>query len=183
MKKLICSSLALICIASSIVGCSANKAKDSANANKKDSAIGKWQCDQLVLDGEKMDNLYGVDSYALFQIELKDGNKGTFYSFLYSEDGKPQDIEWEKKDGKIQLISKEVFADDEVFLEEENGKMVLDMSYEGQEEGKENKATLEKVDSFKEIPEDMEMSLDFGGEADVEFETEEPETETSENKE
>lgn len=179
MKKLICSSLALVCILSSMVGCGDTKEKDAkeetttvAAAEAADSAaVGKWQCSKLVLDGEEMDSLYGVDAYALFQIELKDDNKGTFYSFLYSEDGKPQDIEWEEKDGKVQLISKEVFDEDEVFLENEGGKMILNLSEEGDE--MENKATLEKVDGFKEIPDDMEMKFDIDTEAEADFDSDE----------
>ena len=185
MKKLICSSLALICILSSMVGCGDTKEKDAkeetttvaATEAADSAAVGKWQCSKLVLDGEEMDNLYGVDAYALFQIELKDGNKGTFYSFLYSEDGKPQDIEWEEKDGKIQLISKEVFDEDEVFLENEGGKMILNLSDE--EDNMENKATLEKVDEFKEIPDDMEMKFDIDTEAEADFDSDETATETA----
>ncbi len=208
MKKLICSSLALICILSSMVGCGDKKDNDSAKeetttvaadtteakdadettgsgkASSIDSkdAIGKWQCSKLVLEGKEMESLYGVEPYALFQIELKDGNKGTFYSFLYSEDGKPQDIEWENKDGKIQLISKEVFDEDDVYLVDDNGKMILNLSEEGDTE--KNEATLEKVDSFKEIPEDMEMSIDLDTEGEVEtfVDLDEGEAETTENK-
>ena len=184
MKKLICSSLALVCILSSMVGCGDTKEKDAkeetttvAATEAANPAIGKWQCSKLVLDGEEMDSLYGVDAYALFQIELKDDNKGTFYSFLYSEDGKPQDIEWEEKDGKVQLISKEVFDEDEVFLENEGGKMILNLSEEGDE--MENKATLEKVDGFKEVPDDMEMKFDIDTEVEADFDSDETATETA----
>ena len=189
MKKLICTSLTLICLAASLVSCGDSKDKDSAAASKENTTaateakeaadsdeeagdfIGKWQCEKLVIEDKETDNFYGVDAYALFQIELKDGNKGTFYSFLYSEEGKPTDIEWEEKDGKIQLISKDVFADDEVFLVNEGGKMILNLSDEGDD--KKNEATLEKVDEFKEIPEDMEMSFSVDGEAEADFELDE----------
>lgn len=170
MKKMLCSSLAVVCVASAFVGCSAKK-------SKKDDSIGKWECEKVAMGGEEADSFFGVDAYALFQIELKDGNKGTFYSFLYSEDGKPQDIEWEEKDGKIQLISKEVFDEDEVFLENEGGKMILNLSDE--EDNMENTATLEKVDEFKEIPDDMEMKFDIDTEAEADFDSDETATETA----
>lgn len=204
MKKLICSSLALVCILSSMVGCGDTKEKDakeetttvaettaeatteaaettteSGKAESIDSkdAVGKWQCSKLILDGQEMDSLYGVDAYALFQIELKDDNKGTFYSFIFNEENKPEDIEWENKDGKIQLISKEVFDEDEVFLENEGGKMILNLSEEG--DTMQNEAVLEKVDDFKEIPEDMEMKIDLETEAEADFDLEEAATATS----
>ena len=206
MKKLICSSLALICILSSMVGCGDTKEKDAkeetttvaetteateatteeaettTEAGKTESidskdAIGKWQCSKLILDGQEMDSLYGVDAYALFQIELTDDNKGTFYSFLFNEENKPEDIEWENKDGKIQLISKEVFDEDEVYLVYENGKMILNLSAEG--DTMQNEAVLENVDEFKEIPEDMEMKIDLETEAEADFGLEEAATATS----
>ena len=199
MKKFICSTLVLVFIAASMVSCGDTKEKESASAAKEESttsaettteaaesksaegAIGKWQCEKLVVDGEEMDNFFGIDAYALFQIELKDGNKGTFYSVLYSEDAKPQEIEWENKGDKIQLISKEVFDEDEVFFVEENGKMILNLSDEGDEE--ESSAVLAKVDEFKEIPEDIFDDIKAEG-----IETEESaaagaEAETTENKE
>lgn len=159
MKKMLCSSLAVVCVASAFVGCSAKK-------SKKDDSIGKWECEKVAMGGEEADSFFGVDAYALFQIELKDGNKGTFYSFLESEDGEAKDIEWKKKDGKIQLINKDIFDDEEVFLKKDGDKMVLDMSGEDAEEDETFKATLAKVDSFKEIPKDMTMSFDLGGSDD-----------------
>ena len=205
MKKLICSSLALVCILSSMVGCGDTKEKDAkeetttvaetteatteaaetteaTEAGKAESidskdAVGKWQCSKLILDGQEMDSLYGVDAYALFQIDLKDDNKGTFYSFLFNEENKPEDIEWENKDGKIQLISKEVFDEDEVYLVYENGKMILNLSEEG--DTMQNEAVLENVDEFKEIPEDMEMKIDLETEAEADFGLEEAATATS----
>lgn len=181
MKKLICSSIALICLASSAVSCSSKKesskdsskeaataaattsadttASDGASSDSENSIAGKWQCDQIELDGEKTDNLWGADAYALFQIELNEDKSGTFYSFLMSEYGKPDNIEWEKKDDKIQIICVKLFGDEEVYLKQDGDKMILDMS----DEDEDFYAYLSKVDTFKEIPEDMEMSLDFEG--------------------
>jgi hypothetical protein len=158
------------------------EAETTTEAGKTESidskdAIGKWQCSKLILDGQEMDSLYGVDAYALFQIELTDDNKGTFYSFLFNEENKPEDIEWENKDGKIQLISKEVFDEDEVYLVYENGKMILNLSEEG--DTMQNEAVLENVDEFKEIPEDMEMKIDLETEAEADFGLEEAATATS----
>lgn len=162
MKRIFCSSLVVICVASAFVGCGDKK-------EKKDSAIGKWECEKLIMDGEEMKDFLGIEPYAMFQIELKDGNKGTLNSLLATEDGKPVDIEWKKaKDGKIQLINEEIFDDEEVFLIKEGEKMVMDMSEEGDE--KENKAYLIKVDEFKDMPENPFSN--FGSdddEADVEF--------------
>ncbi len=176
MKRILCSSLAVVCVASAFVGCSAKK-------EKKDAAIGKWQCDSIEFNGETADNFLGVDAYALFQIELKDGNKGTFYSFLESEDGNPEDIEWKKeKDGKIKLINDELFEDYDFVLEKSGDKYVLTQSSEdGGEEAV--KANLSKVDSFKEIPEDMEMSFSFGDDDDSDFEFDDDDAEEAEDKE
>lgn len=168
MKKLICSSLALICIAASAVSCGSKKesSKESsketttaAATTTENSFVGKWQCDQIELDGEKTDNLWGADAYALFQIELKEDQSGTLYSFLMSEYNKPDEIKWEKKDDKIQLISEKLFDDEEVYLKQDGDKMILDMS----DEDENFYAYLSKVDTFKEIPEDMDMSIDFEG--------------------
>ena len=176
MKRILCSSLAVVCVASAFVGCSAKK-------EKKDDSIGKWECEKIVMGGEEADSFLGIDAYALFQIELKDGNKGPFYSFLESEDGEVKDIEWKKKDGKIQLINKDIFDDEEVFLKKDGDKMILDMSGEDAEEDETFKATLAKVDSFKEIPEDMEMSFSFGNDDDSDFEFDDDDAEEAEDKE
>ena len=138
MKKLICSSLALICIAASAVSCGAKKEKE-----KKDEFIGKWQCEKIVMEGEESDNVFGIEASALFQIELKDGNKGTINSLLLTDDGEPADIEWKKSGEKVQLINDDIFEDEEVLLAKEGDKVVIDMSAARDE--KENKAHLVKV--------------------------------------
>ena len=76
-----------------------------------------------------------------------------------SEYNKPDEIKWEKKDDKIQLISEKLFDDEEVYLKQDGDKMILDMS----DEDENFYAYLSKVDTFKEIPEDMDMSIDFEG--------------------
>lgn len=171
MKRIFCASLAVVCVAASFASCGAKKEKKE----KKDDFLGKWECEKFIMDGEEVNDFFGVEPYAMFQIELSDGNKGTLNSLFASEDGKPVDIEWKKdKDGKIQLINEEIFEDEEVFLVKEGDKMVMDMSEEGDE--KENKAYLIKVDSFKEMPEDLFGDYsDDDDEADVDFSVDEEE--------
>ncbi len=147
MKRILCSSLAVICVAASCVSC---------GSKDKDDFLGKWECEKIVMGGEEMDNFFGVEAYALYQIELKEGNKGTVDS-AFSTDGKPVDLTWEKqKDGKIKLTNDEAFDGEEAVLEKDGKKMVMSVADdEDDEEGKsdEVKMYFVKVDSFKEMPE------------------------------
>ena len=149
MKKIVCASLAAICVATSFASCGSKK-------EKKDDFLGKWECEKIVMGGEEMDNFFGVDAYAIYQIELKEGNKGTVDS-AFSTEGKPVDLTWEKQDdGKIKLVNDEAFDGEEAILEKSGSKMIMSVADdEGDEEGEseEVKMYFVKVDSFKEMPE------------------------------
>ena len=150
MKRLFCSSLAVICVATSFASCGSKK-------EKKDDFLGKWECEKIVMGGEEMDNFFGVDAYAIYQIELKEGNKGTVDS-AFSTEGKPVDLTWEKQDdGKIKLVNDEAFDGEEAILEKSGSKMIMSVADEDESsedgKGEEVKMYFVKVDSFKEMPE------------------------------
>lgn len=211
MKKVLSLTAALICLTAVLTGCSGDKKESTTKddtttaatteatttattAEKNGEAadfIGKWQCEELVLDGEKYDNLWGADAYAIYQIEINEDNTGSFFSFLYAGflgDDEPFDITWEKKDENsiiVTVVDPEEDttgeAEDDGFdtetetmiLTKEGDKLVLDMS----DDTSDDKAYLVKVDSFTPIPDDMEMSLDFSTEGDFDFESDSSDTE------
>ena len=211
MKKVLSLTAALICLTAVLTGCSGDKKESTTKddtttaatteatttattAEKNGEAadfIGKWQCEELVLDGEKYDNLWGADAYAIYQIEINEDNTGSFFSFLYAGflgDDEPFDITWEQKDENSIIVTvvdpeEETTgeAEDDGFdtetetmiLTKEGDKLVLDMS----DDTSDDKAYLVKVDSFTPIPDDMEMSLDFSTEGDFDFESDSSDTE------
>lgn len=212
MKKVLSLTAALFCLTAVLTGCSSGKKEstpkdDTTTAvadteatttattaeNKGEAAdfIGKWQCEELVLDGEKYDNLWGADAYAIYQIELKEDNTGSFFSFLYAGflgDDEPFDITWEQKDENSIIVTvvdpeEGTTGEDEdddfdtetesMTLIKEGDKLIVDMS----DDTSDDKAYLVKVDSFTPIPDDMEMSLDFSTEGDFDIETDSSDTE------
>lgn len=211
MKKVLSLTAALICLTAVLTGCSGDKKESTTKddtttaatteatttattAEKNGEAadfIGKWQCEELVLDGEKYDNLWGADAYAIYQIEINEDNTGSFFSFLYAGflgDDEPFDITWEQKDENSIIVTvvdpeEETTgeAEDDGFdtetetmiLTKEGDKLVLDMS----DDTSDDKAYLVKVDSFTPIPDDMEMSLDFSSEGEFDFESDSSDTE------
>ena len=187
MKKALCLSTAIICLSAALMSCSKAEAKtkketstpaattaatttaaDTTAAEKSEADAsafaGKWQCSSLTIDGKKEDNLWGADAFSLFQIELKDDDSGTFLSFLFSDENKPENITWElKDDGSVIIKGKSEIFDEDAFKLTKNGSgLLLDLS----DESSEFKADLEKVDEFKPIPDDMEMSFNFSTDDD-----------------
>lgn len=210
MKKIVSLSAALVLVLSAFAGCGdAEKEKtkseatdtttvaatteddtesksDSNEGTKAEAAdfVGKWQCDEIVADGESTNNLFGVDAYALYQIELSEDNTGSFLSFLYSGflgDGEPLKITWEVNgsdsvsvalaDEEIEKIKEQ--AGEGVTFEASEEMMTLrkdgDRLVIAEEDEEDFKICLSKVDDFTPIPEDMEMSFDFSGEFDAEI--------------
>ena len=131
------------------------------------------------MDGEKMDNFYGLDAFALYQIELLDDNSGNFFSALeFKESQEYTKINWElSDDGTVTLTGGDFDDEDPLTMKLEDGKLVMDLS----EAGTEFITYLEKVDEFTEIPEDEEMSIDFSAGGDAEFESDgsDPEADTT----
>ncbi|MBP5581484.1 MAG: hypothetical protein J6X85_06835 [Ruminococcus sp.] len=155
MKKVICLSASLVCMLSAAVGC----------GSKKDEFVGKWECSELVMEGQSSDNLFGAPAYSLFQIEIEKDNKGKFYSYLmngFMGEDEPMDITWEKKDDNsidLTIIPPKDLEDSstsETFtLTKDGDKVLIDMS----EDMSDTKAYFTKVDEFTPIPEDTEMSF------------------------
>ena len=217
MKRLLCLSAAIVCLTSCLVGCgskddskSDSSAKtttsDSAEKDKKDSSdkrdkddkkedkeqnefIGKWECKEIEMNGEKTDNFLGADAFALFQLDIQEGGKGTVTSFLlsmFSEDVTPFDIKWEKAGDdaiRIEVIEPEetetTTSESGVTFESETSGLLLKkdgsdyiLASEDEEEDDGSKIYLVKVDEFTHIPEDMEMSLDFSTGGSVDFDGE-----------
>ena len=205
MKRLLCLSAAIVCLTSCLVGCgskddskSDSSAKtstsDSASKDKKDKKeqnefIGKWECKEIEMNGEKTDNFLGADAFALFQLDIQEGGKGTVTSFLlsmFSEDVTPFDIKWEKAGDdaiRIEVIEPEetetTTSESGVTFESETSVLLLKkdgsdyiLASEDEEEDDGSKIYLVKVDEFTPIPEDMEMSLDFSTGGSVDFDGE-----------
>lgn len=196
MKKLLCLSTALLCLSASLFSCGDKNDSSSKDAETTTAAttaaaenkaegdadisnyLGKWECKEIVIDGEKSDNFYGMDAFALFQIELLEDGKGNFFSFLeFKEKYEFTEIEWElTDDGNIKLIDEEFSDEEDDFdMSLKNGKLVMDMS----DDESEFVAYLEKVNEFSEIPEDEEFSFDFSTEGDFEFDDSDLETDTT----
>ena len=195
MKKLLCLSTALLCLSASLFSCGDKKDSSSKDAETTTAAttaadttaedttaekkaegdadvsdyLGKWECKEIVIDGEKSDNFYGMDAFALFQIELLEDGKANFFSSLeFKEEYEFTEIEWElTDDGNIKLIDEEFSDEEDDFdMSLKDGKLVMDMS----DDESDFVAYLEKVNEFSEIPEDEEFSFDFSTEGDVDFE-------------
>ncbi|MBO4876580.1 MAG: hypothetical protein J5501_01080 [Ruminococcus sp.] len=196
MKKAITTATLLICLSAVLSSCSAkDNVTDTAStasatesvteAEKTEAAteaeeteapaaadadaadfIGKWQAKDIIVDGEKSDDLWGAPAFTLFQIELNEDNTGTFTSFLFT-DIDPEQITWSFNDeGKVVLeaVNEDIDLSGSYFVKEGDG-MVFDMS----DEMSEFKADLEKVDEFTPIPEDTEMSFSYSSEDDESF--------------
>ena len=199
MKRLFCLSTALVCLCACLVGCGSAKedskdkgsdtkttaeATTAAPAKSDNAFVGKWQCKELEMEGQKYDNLWGADAFTIFQIEINEDNTGSFFSFLYSGflgSDEPMDITWEKKDDdSIEITVSEPEEEstttedgtsiemetETMTLKKDGDMLILDLS----DDMSSFKAFLEKVDSFTPIPEDTEMSLDFSTEGDIDFE-------------
>ncbi len=180
MKKIICLSASLVCMLSTFVGC----------GSKNDDFIGKWECSEIITDGQSIDNMLGTPVNTIFQIEIDKDNKGKFYSALvngFLKIEEPIDITWEKKDKNsidFTIIPPkitppkgfEASATSESFtLIKEGDKVLIDLS----EGSSDSKAYFTKVDEFTPIPDDTDMSssssvdtsIDAGsssGDADIE---------------
>ena len=156
--------------------------KKSGSSAEAADFIGKWQCDEIVIDGKSSDNLYGADAFALYQIELNEDNTGSFFSFLISgflDSDDPIKLTWDTKGSdSVELTVKasdiEGFTSEEdeedeadtMTLTKEGNRLVLDDG----EDSENFKIYLSKVDKFTPIPEDMEMSFGFDGEFSTDFE-------------
>ncbi|HOA00232.1 hypothetical protein [Ruminococcus sp.] len=205
MKKVLCLSTVLLCLSAGLFGCgdkkesksksdetttavttSADTTAEDTTAGKKSEGdadvsayLGKWECKEMIMDGEKMDNFYGLDAFALYQIELLDDNSGNFFSALeFKESQEYTKINWElSDDGTVTLTGGDFDDEDPLTMKLEDGKLVMDLS----EADTEFITYLEKVDEFTEIPEDEEMSFSFSTEGDAEFEFDgsDPEADTT----
>lgn len=217
MKKMLCLSAAIFCLTSCLVGCGskdedkkddtsaqtttsasetaetteAKESEDKKNSadNEEGSFVGKWQCKEIEMEGEKVDNFFGVDAYALFQIEIKEDGTGSVTSVLlsmFSDELSSFDIKWEKSGDdaiRIEVIEPEETetttsdsdanfeVETEVVLLKKDGDSYILVS-EDEEEDDGSKFYLEKVDEFTPIPDDLDMSLDFSADmdADIDFE-------------
>lgn len=201
MKKVLCLSTVLLCLSAGLFGCGDKKEAKSKNdetttavttsadttAEKKSEGdadvsayLGKWECKEVLSDGQKTDNILGMDAFALFQIELLDGGDANFFSFMEFKEGYEfTKLKWELEDDGNVKIDSELFSDLEngASIKLEDGRLVMDLS----DEYSEFIAYLEKVDEFTEIPEDEEMSIDFSAGGDTEFESDgsNPEADTT----
>ena len=201
MKKVLCLSTVLLCLSAGLFGCGDKKESKSKSdetttavttsadttAEEKSEGytdvsayLGKWECKEVLSDGQKTDNILGMDAFALFQIELLEGGDANFFSFMEFKEGYEfTKLKWELEDDGNVKINSDLFNDPEgeVSIKLEDGRLVMDLS----DDYSEFIAYLEKVDEFTEIPEDEEMSFSFSTEGDAEFEFDgsDPEADTT----
>lgn len=125
--------------------------------------IGKWQCKDMTVNGEKMEDLFGAPAFTIFQLEFAEDKTGTFSSFLSLEPG-PADITWDiNEDGNITIAYKDDDTDMSDYIFKPEGDMlVLDLS----DDFSEFFANMEKVDEFTPVPEDTSMGFSFSMDSD-----------------
>lgn len=174
MKKVLCLTSALVCCTVALASCNVKfkvtKDYDSDGKNSKKSVsdyVGKWECSEIETDGEKTDNLWGADVNTLFQVELMESNKGTFFSFLTTlVQPEPFDLTWEDKgNGEIIMNIDQADSDEPLTMTYKNGRMIMDQS----DEYSSFIAYLDKVDKFTPLSEDTEMSFSFSGDSEASF--------------
>ena len=172
MKKVLCLTTALICCTTVLASCNykfkvfKNYDSDGKTSEKNVSDyIGKWECSEIEMDGEKSDTLWGADVSTLYQIELSEGNKGTFFSFLTTLiQPEPLDLTWEEK-GNGEIVVNIDQSEDPITMTYKNGRMLIDESSEYSS----FIAYLDKVDKFTPISEDTEMSFNFSTDSEASF--------------
>ena len=159
MKKIISLSAALILASAFVTGC--GKSSSSSSEKEKSKFEGKWQCTDITIGDEVMPTVLGMEASSLFQIEILEDNKGTFLSALFSEENKPDDIQWkETGENKIELSGGPLDdLNEPIVFEYKDDKLVIEMSDEGDEE--QAFANLVKVDEFTPISDDSGMSIDI----------------------
>jgi predicted small secreted protein len=170
MKKVLCLTSALVCCTAALASCNVKfkvtKDYDSDGKASKKSAsdyVGKWECSEIEMDGEKSDNLWGADVNTLFQIELAENNKGTFFSFLTTlVQPEPFDLTWEDS-GNDEIIMNidQADSDEPLTMKYSNGRMIMDQS----DEYSNFIAYLDKVDEFTPVSDDTEMSFGFSSDS------------------
>ena len=174
MKKALCLSSALIICAAALSSCSVKSSvtkffnSDGKDSEKSASSYtGKWECSEIEMDGEKSKDLWGMDVSTLFQIELSEDNKGTFFSFLTTlVQPEPFDLTWKDNgNGEIVLNIDQAESDEPVTMTYKNGQMIMDQS----DEYSSFKAYLDKVDTFTALSEDESMSFNFSGDLNASF--------------
>lgn len=184
MKKFLCLSTAALCLSACLVSCG-NKKDD---AKKVSPFVGKWQCKEIEMNGEKTDNFLGADAFTLFQLDVQDGGKGNVTSVLlslFSDEITAFDVKWENKGDdaiRIEVIEPETEtttsdsgvtfeSEPETFLLKKDGNDYIVIA-EDEEEDDDTKMYLEKVDEFTPIPDDFKMSLNdsFSMDENIEFE-------------
>jgi hypothetical protein len=160
MKKIICLSTVLLSALTVATGCGKN--------SKYSDFVGKWQCEELSIGGEKSDSYGGAPAYSLFQIEIGKDNKGRFNSFFVEalkKDKKPVRLKWRGRGTKsIEFmlntgLDSENDDDDEddydMTLTKDGDRLILSNAdnYSG------DMFYLTKVDEFKPIEDDISFVL------------------------
>ncbi len=172
MKKILCLTTALVCCTAALASCN-NRFKVFKNydsdgqVSKKNVTdyLGKWECSEIEMDGEKSDTLWGADVTTLYQIELSEDNKGTFFSFLTTLiQPDPLDITWEDK-GNGEILVNLDKAGEPLTMTYKNGRMLIDESSDYSS----FIAYLDKVDKFTPISDDTEMSFSFSSDSEASF--------------
>lgn len=156
MKKLISLSMATLMLAGCMVGCGK---KDDDDKEKKNKFIGKWECDDLLVDGDSsakdlLTGMLGMPLNVLIQITIEEDGKAEMSSPLFElEEAEEAEMEvsWKELDDNKMELKVAADGEEEVLeFEYKDDKLVSVM----EEDGEVTEMYLVKVDEFTEF--DME---------------------------
>lgn len=156
MKKLISLSMATLMLAGCMVGCGK---KDDDDKEKKNKFIGKWECDDLLVDGDSstkdlVTGMLGMPLNVLIQITIEEDGKAEMSSPLFEleeAEGTEMEVSWKELDDNKMELKVAADGEEEVLeFEYKDDKLVSVM----EEDGSVTEMYLVKVDEFTEF--DME---------------------------
>lgn len=156
MKKLISLSMATLMLAGCMVGCGK---KDDDDKEKKNKFIGKWECDDLLVDGDSstkdlVTGMLGMPLNVLIQITIEEDGKAEMSSPLFEleeAEGTEMEVSWKELDDNKMELKVAADGEEEVLeFEYKDDKLISVM----EEDGSVTEMYLVKVDEFTEF--DME---------------------------
>ena len=156
MKKLISLSMATLMLVGCMVGCGK---KDDDDKEKKNKFIGKWECDDLLVDGDSstkdlVTGMLGMPLNVLIQITIEEDGKAEMSSPLFEleeAESTEMEVSWKELDDNKMELKVAADGEEEVLeFEYKDDKLVSVM----EEDGSVTEMYLVKVDEFTEF--DME---------------------------
>lgn len=156
MKKLISLSMATLMLAGCMVGCGK---KDDDDKEKKNKFIGKWECDDLLVDGDSstkdlVTGMLGMPLNVLIQITIEEDGKAEMSSPLFEleeAEGTEMEVSWKELDDNKMELKVAADGEEEVLEFEYKDDKLVSVT---EEDGEVTEMYLVKVDEFTEF--DME---------------------------